>query len=378
MTDILGQFREDDMPPSRVDIEQAVRSGRRGRRLRAGFAVGGVVIALAAAAGGTAPLWLSALRGTQTPPGDGTCATAPPLPTPTPTDWEYFDLLRFEVDADDVAGYHVEQYLTTRYYQSVELTTAAHDRTVRVLLHAAGAEPHYRTVGRAVPYDPATGTPTQPVGDEPAFLLPGSVEGEGIAWQWAPGAWVFVTAMLSEADPAGDPQGPLSIVREVAQGLQLGVGLPISAPLAMPAPGCTRLTYIDMIYSVEAGPPMTGEPGAPTAITFGFDTDVDAEQRSPLIVGQAHGPGIGVLVHRPPSPDPFETGPHVTEEGDLEAGVDGLRLQIHRRDPWNWLGGPRAGEDPPVLATPRQVYDSIIFYPGARQSMEAWGPPISS
>ncbi|MBX6748456.1 MAG: hypothetical protein IRY85_02100, partial [Micromonosporaceae bacterium] len=58
MTDILGQFRDEEPPPSRVDIQRAVRSGRRQQRIRTAIAAGGAALAVAVA-GLTAPAWLA-------------------------------------------------------------------------------------------------------------------------------------------------------------------------------------------------------------------------------------------------------------------------------------------------------------------------------
>ena len=98
MTDILGQFREDDLPPSGVDVQRAVQTGRRRRRAQTGVVAASVVAALTLGAA-TAPRWLGTVPGpgSVSPGTNITCEGGAPLPSQAPADPSaptYLDVLR--------------------------------------------------------------------------------------------------------------------------------------------------------------------------------------------------------------------------------------------------------------------------------------------
>ena len=113
MTDILNQFRDEELPPSSVDIHEAVRAGHRRRRIRISLAAGVVAVAVAAAA--ATPVWLSAQPG-PVPPVEPACGSPEPTRSSLPT-WERFDPFTLEIDASGVSGYRVVTSATATYGQ---------------------------------------------------------------------------------------------------------------------------------------------------------------------------------------------------------------------------------------------------------------------
>ena len=289
------------VPPLRVPdglADQALATARRQTRSRAGVVVGLAVLAVTSAV----PIVGGLLPGSDRPaPGAPACATGTPLPDRPPAAWEYFDPLKYEIDPRNVTGYEVTSYHTSVYFQVLELTNPARDRLVTVTLYAADGVPHHRTT-EALPHpiDPASGEPADPVRGTPAYWLPettyaGLPQGQGLAWQWAPGAWVLVTAADTSAGANGTPTSSQSTVEslrslaaEVAPLLELGVGLPVTAPFSITVPECTRVTATSML--LDARPD-----GTPVA-RFGvrFATDEAVAVTNPLLIPEDSSPSVGV------------------------------------------------------------------------------------
>ncbi|MBX6723560.1 MAG: hypothetical protein IRY92_10050, partial [Dactylosporangium sp.] len=111
--------------PDRL-ADRVLTAARRQNRVRAGAVAGLTVLAVASA--------VPAVRGVLpggggTAPGTAACAVNAPLPDPPPAQaWEYFDPLKYEIDASGVTGYQVASYQTSTYFQVMELTSTARDR----------------------------------------------------------------------------------------------------------------------------------------------------------------------------------------------------------------------------------------------------------
>src|SRR5687767_5605096 len=103
MSDILSQFRDEELPPSTVDNDEAVRLGRRRRRTRTALAAGGAALVLAVA-GATLPVLLSAPPGPDPLPGVPTCGEPQPSRSGLAT-WQRFDPLTNEIDTSGLSGY---------------------------------------------------------------------------------------------------------------------------------------------------------------------------------------------------------------------------------------------------------------------------------
>jgi hypothetical protein len=152
-------------------------------------------------------------------------------------------------------GYQAKDSVLTTYFQGLNMINPVGDRSVWVILYAAGGEPHYIDDNhKAIPFDPGAGEPAGSVDSAPAYWLPDGHFGHdvnlnerGLAWQWAPGAWAFVVAAeITEGGGSATPTATTSstvipaelrtIAAQVAPQLELGVGTPVTSPLSMPVP----------------------------------------------------------------------------------------------------------------------------------------------
>jgi len=383
VTEILNQFRDEELPPSTVDISQAVRAGRRRRRIGTGLVAGGVAIALAVA-GATAPIWLSP-RPSPVPPAAPMCDSPVPAQPSMPA-WEQFCPLSYEIDASGVTGYKVKTSVTSTYWQFVELDTG--NRRVSVYLYAGGGEPHYLDAGQAAPFDPGAGEPADPIGNAPAYWLPpdkldpSGDPAQGLAWQWTPGAWVIVLASAPEQDPSTvDPAELRAIATQVAPQLELGVGTPVTSPFSLPVP-----EGLDPAFTVMRWASDFGEQFA-TGFSIGFDAVGTAEPTHPL---RDYVPAFAVEA------SPFSTRdkrPATATEYPEDLGYPayqavltpgsqvadvllvydffGFGMQI---GPVNMPGASTGAER---LSLAADLFRTITVYPGAADREEAWGSPIA-
>jgi hypothetical protein len=371
--------------PDRL-ADKALTGARRQNRLR-GVAVAGVTTLAVATA-------VPVLRGLL-PAGGTALPSAPPTPAicgpdgslaarPPAQNWEYFDPLTYAIDASGVTGYQVSAYSTGTYFQVAELTNPTGDRRVTVTLYAAGGVPHYK-VGNTMPapFDPAEGTPTDPVNGAPAYLLPNrSYSGQpsevGIAWQWSPGAWVLVTAadtsgQLPVGAPTGTPATDLAelydLAAEVAPDLVLGVDTPVTSPFSLPLPDCTQVSYT----TVEHATSPTGARVSRFRVTFTMGGE--AESDNPLLLPSLTIPLVWVTA---------DTGATATEATSVVDGhpasfngcegsavcdsvtvydVDGLALTVTLSTE---LG-----------TSALDVFHTVQVYPGAATNPDAWGDLIT-
>lgn len=384
MSEILNQFRDEELPPSTVDVSVAVKAGRRQRRISAGLVAGGVAIALAVA-GGTAPMWLSS-RPSPAPPAEPTCGS--PVPTrPSLLTWEQFNPLSHEIDASGVTGYKVKTSVTSTYWQFLELANS--DRTVNVYLFARGGEPHYLDAGQAAPFDPGAGEPAGPIGDAPAYWLPpeklvsAGDPAQGLAWQWTPGAWVIVFAAAPEQDPSTvEPAELRTIVTQVAPQLVLGVGTPVTSPFSLPMPEGVCPAFTVTQWASDFGQQFA------TGFNIGFDTVGTAEPTHPF--DNDYIPALAVnatpfarLDERPATATEYpEDLGHPAYQAVLTPGgqaADGLLV-------YDFFGfgmqiGPVAmpgtSTEPERLSLAADIFRTITVYPGAADHDAAWGNPIA-
>jgi hypothetical protein len=378
--DIVWEFHEDPLPPSRVDIARAMRTARRRRRYQTGFAAMGLVVAVSAGVA-TAPRWQHHLPGfgggtrvgggpdrSGTPPL--TCDPAAPLPDQAPvTDGTAFDLLRRRVDAGAVAGYRVEHYETSRYQQRLKLVDLTGHSTVEVVLDAAGRPAVFSSPPGQAPrtVDPATGAATDPVGEAPAFWLPDrqglyQFEVARLGWRWAPDAWVFVAAADTSHFDAAYNDTPKTaaqidalraVARQVATALRLDDDQPVTSPFTVPVPNCTRLVRTHLLSSIKSD-------GAPfTRLTLLFGEDGREPNGRPAGTVEVTADSGATPADKPGSTT-FEVDGHpASGEGDTLRvhGVDGFLLEL-----------TTPGGEPAV----RALFHSIRIVPGAHDGPSAW------
>jgi hypothetical protein len=216
MQRLLGPLRDDDpLPPSTVDIWQAVRDGR--RRIRARWAgVGTVVVVVLAIV--VPILSHTAVGGAQVGPavqqesGIG------------------FDPLRRVITVGDVPGTAPLSYGTAKHWQQLTLTVNK-SGFAQVIVYAPGWKATYATGGVV---RPDTGTQAEPVAGRTAYWLNrtlGGQQGPMLAWEWADDAWAFVQPQGAEADkPDKD------MMHRVATAVRVGDGEQVTMPFTVPVP----------------------------------------------------------------------------------------------------------------------------------------------
>jgi hypothetical protein len=220
-----------DLPPSTVDVDRAIRSGR--RRLRVRRVGAGVAVV-------TATLVVPAVAVYTLGPGGAppaiSASSAPPSAAPEPDTG--FDPMRRVVTIGQVPGVAPESYTTARHWQTVMLQAESASRTaiIHVVVYAPGRQATYGPGGVV---RPETGTPAEPVGGRPAYWLDRGFDGGGgtlLAWRWAGDAWGLVYA----DDLAGDERSR-ELLHRLASAVQVRPGEPVTVPFTVPPPAPYRL-----------------------------------------------------------------------------------------------------------------------------------------
>jgi hypothetical protein len=222
---LLAPLREiEPAGPGSVDVERAVRRGRRVHRTRIAASALGVVIAVVAGA-----LVLPSLTHR---------AQAPAAPAPSA-----FSVLRQEFRAEAAAGYVPQAYLTNRFQQTVYLGSGRNSATVTFL--AAGQVPIRGWTPQGETADPVAGTAS------PAYYLSRPVlpnSGVELAWQWAPGAWAIVDVAAARRDVGADR----AAARQIAEHTHRGPGVVVRTPFSVAAPKEVHL--VEVMTSMGPGP----------------------------------------------------------------------------------------------------------------------------
>jgi hypothetical protein len=233
--------------------------------------------------------------------------------------------------------------------------------------------PHYRTV-EALPHpiDPAAGDPAAAVGGAPAYWLPeqsftGLPHGEGLAWQWTPGAWVFVQAAALDpdgptVDAEGDPEELRAIAADAAEALSFGGGDPVTAPFAMTAPDCTRVTSTSLMASTRGD-------GTPFArFGLGFSTQGQTEATNPLLLADESTPVITVTADSGATPED-KPGAATSDVDGHPAYVDGNFVVVYGVDGFAF----EISSGTPDL-DPAPVFRTIQVLPGTSGDRSTWEP----
>ncbi len=358
MTDILGQFREDDLPPSGVDVQRAVRTGRRRRSVRVGMVAASVVAALTLGAA-TAPRWLGALPGLEdpVPPGQLVCGT----PTTVDSDTlASFDVLRRWINVRDINGVEVLDYETARLWQHVSLRAGAGDARLDVVLYAQHVTPMVRSTPTAAPgpVDLSAATPTDAMPG--AYWLTGGPDGNStgaarLAWQWAPDAWVLLTA-----EGAAQPAELRAMATQVASELSLGPDAPVYSPFMIQVPRCTRVVSTSLLHGTKAD----NTPWTRFAIGFGTEDIVDSS--NPWLSRADTAPSITVTADSAATPAD-KPGSATREVDERPAAYTGGLLTVYDNDGFA-LEVFTTGDFDAAVA----LYRTVYMHTGAKESEGLW------
>ncbi|MBP2329698.1 hypothetical protein JOF56_010083 [Kibdelosporangium banguiense] len=265
MERLIESLRDDDpLPPSTVDIWQAVRAGR--RRIRARWAgVGTVVLVVLAVV-------IPVLSQTAT-------GGMPLEPANRPASAPGFDPLRKVISVGEVPGTTPYSYGTAKYWQQYTLTIGT-SGAAQAIVYAPGWPATYLS-GSVV--QPETGTQAEPVAGRQAYWLNRTLDsdtGAMLAWEWTDGAWAFV-----------QPQGPeetqpdKEMMHRIASAVRVDGGTQLAMPFTVPVPaghhlvGTTTMTrphndpYVrtGLLFDTED----LGDPGRFATTQRGFNVAVE-------------------------------------------------------------------------------------------------------
>jgi hypothetical protein len=242
---------DEPLPPSTVDIWQAVRVGR--RRIRARWAgVGTVVLVVLAIV---------------VPVLSHTAIGGPPVgPAVQPQSETGFDPMRRVISVGDLPGVTPSSYSTARYWQQVTLSVG-NGKLVQVIVYAPGRQATYPQGGVV---RPEKGDPTEPVAGRKAFWLNrplSGLDGEMLAWEWTDGAWAFVQLQGRDSE---SPDRDVS--RRVAAAVRVGEGEPVTMPFTVPVPANHELVGT----GTSLRPP--GDPFVATSLSFDTEHPADPDR----------------------------------------------------------------------------------------------------
>jgi hypothetical protein len=268
MTRLLDPLRDEDpLPPSRVDIERAVQTGRRRVRVRwTGAAIGVVVLALLVPVLGL--------------PGGGGSPDGPANQPELDIDYPEFDPMRRVVELGDVPEVAPFSYTTARRWQRINLKVG--DKGFAMLtVYSPGRK---ATDGYGA-IEPETGTPASPVGGRSAYWLDRGPD-EMLAWQWAAGAWAFVH--LQDVGDGSEPDR--DSMRRIAEAVRVDdkAGEQVAVPFTVPRPAPYQL--IGTTTQIREA----GNPFVRTGLTFAGEDPTDPDrQYSSVSVAVENGSKMG-------------------------------------------------------------------------------------
>jgi hypothetical protein len=373
VSDILNQFREEELPMSTVDVSRAMQTGRRRRRTMTIIAAAATVTVLVAGAvAGSALL----SKRSALPPADPSCGSPAPARPSMPT-WEHFDPLVYEIDASGVQGYRATVTSTATNWQTLGLVNASGNRTVELNIYSCAGSARSMADDSA-PANPTEGEPADPVHGAQAYWLPPnqSASHVALAWQWAPGAWAILTSGGVESSP---PAAELrSIAAQVAQQLRFGAGTPVTSPFSVPMPdGTYPAMTLRMVAHVEGQQPRGG-------FFFGFEalgTAAPPHYSGYVPYLWVNASQLQTIDQLPAGATPYpENLGFPAYRSDLRSeGRDSDLLLVY-----DWFGfgveiEPRGmtGTRDEKLSYAADTFRSMTVYSGADKDMSVWGNPIA-
>ncbi|TDP97237.1 hypothetical protein [Labedaea rhizosphaerae] len=258
--------------PGTVDVERAVRHGRRVIRHRIAGSALGVVIAVAASA-----VMVPSLLHHESVP-----AAAP----------HEFSVLREEFSVAAAGGFTPVAYTTGRYRQVAELAAPHAMATVVFFPVGRPPEPGWRPVGER----------TDPVVDgTSAYYLDDTVLDNGhteLAWEWRPGGW----AVVDLASSAGSRKQARQIAERVGSRYDGQVRVPFT--IAAPSHGWHLLGVRTTFPREPAMPTVTLHLGAADVPTRVTPLMVEVGPKAAVEVGRGTDVGHGLVVATGgPAPD---------------------------------------------------------------------------
>lgn len=250
MDRLLDPLRDEDpLPPSEVDVDRAIRVGR--RRVRTRWVGTGVLVAAVA--------FLVPVLGL---PGGSGSSVDPATSSQRAAEPRDFDPMRRVVAVADVPGIVTDSYTTARRWQRISVRNAGWTGLGSVTVHAPGrqaADPEGGVLR------PETGTPAEPVDGRPAYWVD-RPSGDLLAWQWTDDAWAFVNYQDVRTEGEVDRE----TARRIALAVRVGDGEPVTVPFTVPRPAPYQLVGT----TADLRPP--GDPFVRTGLLFATEDPADA------------------------------------------------------------------------------------------------------
>jgi hypothetical protein len=322
------------------------------------------VVAALTLGAATAPQWLNALPGREgaVAPGRVTCDDLPAQPSPTTVDtaaWTGFDVLQRWINVRGVSGVELLDYETARLWQRVRLKTVGSETVLDIVMYARDGRPTLQLTANAAPEAGflGTGTPTDEIPG--GYWVGGGQDPDPsvarLAWQWAPNAWVLLTA-----------EGPAQLAElratatQVASALRFGPDAPVYSPFMIQVPHCTRLVSTSLMHGTSSN-------GTPwTRFALGFGTADTVDSTNPLLSPANSAPSITVSADSGATPAD-KPGSATLEVDERPAAYIGGRLVVYDVDGFA-LEVFTTGDFDAAVA----LYRTVYVHPGAKESEGLW------
>ena len=247
-------------PPSRISIEGARNVGRR-RQWAARVIASGAVAAVAVGGALIVPhLRLAAAPASASGPASGTRIAAsvtpaasvkPAAPAPAPAQ---FNPLELSANFGWLPSFWNEDGASVEETPTFTVVNLTHGQTLKVSPRGWYPDPSLYASTRGSFPGAATDPKAPAVNGQPAYW-----DGNGLMWQYAPGAWAYLSGAGNVQSPAGR-----TLDEEIAAGVQFGRHQPLYTPftLAHGLPAGWAVARTDslvtdgrlLLWQLEAGP----------------------------------------------------------------------------------------------------------------------------
>ena len=257
-------------PPSRISVEAARTTGRRRQRAARGIAAAAVAVAAVGAALIVPHLRLAAAPASASGPSAGTrpaAAARPAAPAkpaaPAPAQ---FNPLRLPANFGWLPSFWSEERASVTVTPTLAVVNLADGQTLKV--SPRGWYPDASLYASTRGSFPGAGTDQKApaVNGQPAYW-----DGDGVMWQYAPGAWAYLYGVGNVYAPAGR-----TLIEKMAGAVRFGQDQPLYTPFrlnhGLPAGWAVARTDSlvtngrPLVWQLEAGPAVQ-----PQALTIADD-----------------------------------------------------------------------------------------------------------
>jgi hypothetical protein len=257
---LLADVASAPEPPSRISIEGARKAGRRRQWAARVIASGAVAVVAVGGALVVPHLRLAAATATATGPSADTRPAAglrlgahakPAATAPAPAQ---FNPLRLPANFGWLPSFWSEEAASVVVTPTFAAVNLADGQTLKISPRGWYPDPSLEASTRGSFPRAATDSKAPAVNGQPAYW-----DGDGIMWQYAPGAWAYLYGVGNVYAPAGR-----TLIEEMASAVQFGQDQPLYAPFrlnhGLPAGWTVARTDSTvtngrpLVWQLEAGP----------------------------------------------------------------------------------------------------------------------------